>query len=412
MPQFFLSYARADVYVRGSQDPYLDAFFDRLSNEVSVRGGRALGLSGFLDREQPAGAYWPRTTGQALGTCSVFVPAYSPNYFASYACGQEWHAFAGRLHAHRQATGTWLESILPIWWIPPAQELPEAARHLQHTRDQFGPEYREHGLRTLMMNSRYESQYHDVLEGFARQVVAAAQRPAPPPRELDLLTEPSAFAAAAGRTAPRTLAGTRASGPKTVRFVVAAAGRAQMRAVRTILDAYGEDYTDWRPFHASCTDPIAMRAQGVASDQKLLSGLLPADDSLFALLEEARRRMELVVVLVDPWSVELPAYERLFARLDAIRSGNSAILVPGDSPGAPEIVPEGTKLKLYAFLGNWKDGGERAYREDLTSVEEFEMVLGEILVDIRARIVNRATILKRVTEAGPLSRPVLTGPGG
>jgi FxsC-like protein len=411
MPQFFLSYARADVYIRGSQDPLLDAFFDQLSNEASFRGGRAIGLTGFLDREQRTGASWPHTTGKALSTCSVLVPVYSPNYFSSHACGQEWHAFSERLSAHQQATGEWPEAILPVWWIPPAQELPEAARYLQHTRDQFGPEYREHGLRTLMMNSRYESQYQDFLEGFAQQVVAAARRPAPPARLPDLMTEPSAFTAAAGRTRPRTLEGTRARGPKTVRFVVAAAGRAEMEAIRTVLDGYGDDYTDWSPFHPACTDPIAMRAQGVANDQKMLSGLLPADESLFTLLEEARRQMELVVVIVDPWSVELPAYAGLFTRLDMIRSGNSAILVPGDNPDAAEGVPEDTRLKLYAFLGNWKDGGERAYREDMSSIEDFETVLGEILVDIRARIVSRARTMALVTEAGPLSRPVLTGPG-
>ncbi len=411
MPQFFLSYARADVYVRGSQDPLLDTFFDQLSNEVSFRGGRALGLTGFLDREQPTGASWPHTTGAALGTCSVFVPFYSPNYFTSHACGQEWHVFSERLHAVHQASGTRPEVILPVWWIPPVQELPAAARHLQHTRDQFSAEYREHGLRTLMMNTRYESQYKDFLEGFALQLVAAARHQVPPSPVPDLLSQPSAFTAADGRAQPRTPEGTRTGGPKNVRFVVAAARRAEMEAIRAVLDGYGDDYTDWSPFYPACTDPIALRAQGVANSQNMLSGLLPADESLFALLEEARRRMELVVVIVDPWSVELPAYAGLFARLDTIRSGNSAILVPGDHPDAAEGVPQDTRLKLYAFLGNWKDGGARAYREDLTSIEDFEMVLGEILVDIRARIVSRARTMRLVTEAGPLSRPILTGPG-
>lgn len=412
MPQFFLSYARDDVYVGDSKDPLLDRFYGELASEVSFRGGGVMGLTGFLDREQQTGANWPVATGDALRNCAVFVPIYSPNYFSRPACGQEWHAFSRRLHAHKNATGTWLASILPVWWVPPAQELPHVARYLQHTRDQFGAEYRSHGLRTLMMNSKYESQYKDFLERFALQVVAAASNPPPPLAALNLLAEPNGFTPAGSGSSPRTATGTRASGPKSVTFVVAAADRANMETVsiRTMLDAYGDDWADWRPFHPVCADPIVLRAQGVANAQKMISGLKPADDSLFALLDQASRRMELVVLIVDPWSVELPAYADLFTQLDTIRSGNSAILVPADGPEAEERVTPETRLKLYAFLGNWKD--DKAYREDMSSIEEFEMILGEILLDIRARIINRATALKLVTEKGPLSRPTLTGPGG
>jgi hypothetical protein len=56
VPQFFFSYARAEVYQGDDIAPYLDSFYKQLCTEVAICGGPALGLTGFLDREQPAGA--------------------------------------------------------------------------------------------------------------------------------------------------------------------------------------------------------------------------------------------------------------------------------------------------------------------------------------------------------------------
>ncbi|MFG3510311.1 TIR-like protein FxsC [Streptomyces sp. NPDC047821] len=410
-PLFFLSYSRDDAV-----DPYLDRFYHDLCAEVSIRGGLDLESVGFLDREQPTGAIWPRTTGAALGSCSVFVPVYSPHLFSSHTCGQEWHTFATRAAAAHQARSeTTVEKpggIVPVWWVPPVQEAPAVARYLQDTRDKFGPEYREFGLRYLLQLRANDSLYRDFLVRFSNEILKAAAAPPAPCEVPDLLAAPNAFAPAPDATPlPRQAGSAESAGPRQVTFVVAVGDRETMRVVRTVLGTYGHDWADWRPYHPACPDRVAVRAQGVATAQRMISYLTPADESLFVLLDRAEKRGEMVVLIVDPWSVELPVYETLLARLDRLNSHHSTVLVPWESVDSPNS-SEGSRAhdKLYASLGNWMDAGDRLFREDIWSMDEFEKVLGQTLIEIRARILGRAEARRRVTETGPRTRPVLTLP--
>ena len=63
------------------------------------------------------------------------------------------------------------------------------------------------------------------------------------------------------------------------------------------------------------------------------------------------------------------------------------------------------------MLGNWIVAGVPMFRDDIGSMEEFEEVLGTVLVMIRAQIVNRADVTARMTEKGPMSRPIVDGTG-
>ncbi|MGA9832975.1 MAG: hypothetical protein WBQ71_17810 [Trebonia sp.] len=63
------------------------------------------------------------------------------------------------------------------------------------------------------------------------------------------------------------------------------------------------------------------------------------------------------------------------------------------------------------MLGNWIVAGAPTFRDDIGSMEEFEEVLGTVLVMIRAQIVNRADVTARMTEKGPMSRPIVDGTG-
>ncbi|MFC5056087.1 hypothetical protein [Saccharothrix xinjiangensis] len=75
-------------------------------------------------------------------------------------------------------------------------------------------------------------------------------------------------------------------------------------------------------------------------------------------------------------------------------------------PGCPDPV-----LLREACPGNRVEGDARGFRQHLHTVEEFEDVLVQLLVDIRARLVNRAAVNRRV-NGGRATRPVLTGPEG
>ncbi|MFI9827400.1 TIR-like protein FxsC [Streptomyces sp. NPDC051913] len=411
MRHFFFSYARSDLV-----DVYLDRFYTDLCRELSTRGGLPLDSVGFIDRNQPSGALWATALGEALAECLVFVPVYSPHYFASQVSGQEWSAFSTRVAAHHKATGHRPNSIVPVWWLPPRGELPAVADELQDSRDLFGQEYKQFGLRTLLRRRDYRSQYLDFLERYAEMILEAAATPPDPHPVPDLLALPNAFAPAErpGPVNGRIPAARAGRGARKVVFVVAVGRRDDMLNVaHAELDAYGEELVDWRPYHPAHSGSIVVRAQGVAFTREMESQVVPADDSLFTLLDEPAERQCLVVLIVDPRSVELASFQQLFSRLDRTRSRNSVVLVPSDLDELREG-PQGGHLynRLYASLGNWMEAGGGAFRGDLPSMEDFERVLGQVLIEIQGRIMRMAEVVRRVNEAGPQFRPVLTGPGG
>ena len=408
MPYFFLSYSRKDA-----PGGFLYKFFEDLCRELSIRGGPSINSVdsiGFLDKDQLPGVNWATNTAESLGTCKVFVPVYSPSYFDSSYCGKEWHAFSRRLANHQQAHGASPASIVPCLWVELLEEPPRATRLVQDTRVRFGPEYQEFGLRYLMQLKENESKYQDFLVKFTKMLVTAGkQQPLDPLAGIDLLAEEDAFAVEArpGKPPRSRLAG--AAGTKRVTFVIAAASRDEMEVVRTTLDVYGDDWTDWRPYHPLCPDPITLRAQAVAGGQRMISRFDPIGEDLFELLVRAQESNDLVVVIVDPWAVGLSEYKRILNKLDGLRYRTTAVVVPWESADAIEAK---VRDALYLCLENWVESGERVFRQDICSMEEFEKILGQVIIEIRGRILRRAEVARRVQEDGPRSRPILANPAG
>lgn len=408
---FFFSYARADSVV----DPLLKRFYEELSAEVATRGAAATGEpAGFLDGGIPTGADSVLRIARAVGSCKVFVPIYSPNYFDREFTGQEWQAFDQRLAVHEQATGRRPDAVVPVWWLPPRRDLPMVAGPLQHPFDQVTPEFRTRGLRYLLQRKASRDDYYKVLVDLTERILRAADDPPGPATFTDVSRLPNAFARPADEAPQRRdAAGAPVAGPRHVTFLVAAGGRGDMQLLRSDLEVYGDDWADWRPYHPVCSDRIAVRAQQEASSQDMTSAADIVTGAIFETLERAKERNELVVVLLDPWALHLPQYEALLARLDGVRSQHAAVLVPWE-PGHVPPTGHGTALqdKLIAVLGGWADAGEYAYRGELTSIEVFADSLQQVLMAVRARVVSRAEVARRAAEAGPSLRPSLAPYGG
>jgi len=168
---FFFSYSRADA-----PDQHLYNFYDDLCRELSVRAGIPIDETGFIDKHQPFGAEWDRTMSQAVATCKVFVPVYSPNYMVSRNCVQEWVAFAARLESHRRLTGESLDCVVPVWWIP-VDDLAPKLGWVEDPRVLFGANHEKHGLRFLLRLRDLQDQYRDAVVSLAMMINDAGKRP-------------------------------------------------------------------------------------------------------------------------------------------------------------------------------------------------------------------------------------------
>ena len=197
-PYFLISYPHTPRNGEGSErDPDLlvSKFCDDLSRcveELTWRPERT--HVGILDRAVWFGDDWETGLPEALCTCRVLVPLYSPRYFQSIHCGKEWSAFADQ-PSIPGTTARQAPPIVPAIWEPVDLKSVDSAAVRAVPVEYFGLEsYEAHGIEGIINLAAYRADYTAVVRELARRIVAAAQGlPASPRRVIDYATLPSAF---------------------------------------------------------------------------------------------------------------------------------------------------------------------------------------------------------------------------
>ena len=407
MPFFFFSYARNDA-----QDAYLRKFFDELTVEVSVRLGIDPSAAGFIDTNMPPGSPWAEATAQALATCKVFIPVYSPSFFQSSYCGREWHCFSQRLADSESSS----ELILPVWWLPSGANFPACAESIQDPRDGYSDAFRNYGLRFLRQLKRNRSDYQRFLTTFAAQAIEAAERHQLLDGQiLDLCQSPDAFRIGIDVASKIPEASGRGrGGPKWVRFIVVVGTRAQMRQYRAHLDYYGDEWDAWRPYHPACDDPIGVHVQLLAGTQRLNSVLNVADSELLHLMRKAEKQREIVVLLIDCWATKIESYSTLLNEYDLEQFDNVAVVVPANISDEETAERLGhLRSELFKRLRRSMRNNIELFREDTSDVDAFERALQQVIIEVRRRIVDENPPERRAGPATehPSPMPMISGTG-
>lgn len=408
MAFFFFSYARNDT-----RNKYLKRFYDELVIEISDRLGIKPDEAGFLDTNLPPGSLWAERTAQALAACKVFIPVYSPSFFNSSYCGQEWHCFAQRLSESKSSS----ELIMPVWWLPPRSQLPTCVTAIQDPRDSYSQEFRDYGLHFLRKVKRYRDDYELFLTKFADQAIAAVSRHDPIEGRIpNLVASPNSFLGEP-RDGITSLVGNQPAGggPKWVRFVIVAGTQEQMRQHRANVDYYGSEWHEWRPYHPDHDYPIGMHAQGLAGVQRLNSDLRIADGGLRKFVREAEKRREIVLLLVDTWATKIDEYSTLLDEYDCEQFDNAAVVVPANRTD-PETTGriEHLRGELFKRLRRSMRNNVQLFREDTGTVRAFESAVHDVIVEVRRRIVDENPPERRAgsNDDDPDPRPRISGPGG
>lgn len=208
--------------------------------------------AGFIDREIRSGEGWSERLGEALATCRVFVPLFSPRYFASEMCGKEWYAFAQRAIHHRARSNQSAEAIVPALWVPvPPTQLPGPAERLQFNHRDFGDRYVSDGLYGLIKLKLFEEEYERAVYELAKRIVTVADTiRLGTGRPVDYRLAPSAFGP------PDSGVG----GPRPMQVTIAAPTRHDLPEGRNA-EYYGDSPQDWNPYHPAAARPLAYVAQ-------------------------------------------------------------------------------------------------------------------------------------------------------
>lgn len=189
-PYFFLSYAHAEAPQAGGQsdiDREVIDFFHLLCKhlrQLTVIPSDA--SPGYVDTHTRIGTQWHPNLFEALANCHVFVPLYSPRYFESRWCGEEWGAFELRQAAAQSNSEDAFPAIVPVLWTGTANlKLPRCASQVQYANDWLGDRYKDDGIYGLMIVD--ETEYRKAAFYIAKTiagVVASTDLPACDPAIL------------------------------------------------------------------------------------------------------------------------------------------------------------------------------------------------------------------------------------
>jgi FxsC-like protein len=414
--EFFLSYTRAN------NDAYLSLFFNDLSEAIRDRRGKPQAEKvGFFDqRALELGEEWDDSIVEALQSSPVLVAVYSPAYFKSEYCGKELALFHARCEAARQAGGRLPPLVKPVIWVPfKPTELPPGVAGIQYATGDPQGLHNQRGVKYLLKQlQEYKTQYNDFLYKLADELVAAADAyplprlPQPPP----LKGAPSLFAMGTGNRGNDPPPRSPPSGPKHVRFVYVAASPQAFGSARSAAAYLEAGGSDWKPFFPDNTTRVHRLLQNVACNDDLdfTSEELPFGPNLIAEIDEAWKRRQIVVLVVDGWSVHWDAqYRAVLKALDHRVDPHWCVLVPWNEQDG-DSVRRGAEIRdsLNVTFDMHKNllRNPMFFRDSIHSAEELKTAVRQVLMQLKEEIRKRAPIDMPV-PAGP-ARSILSGPSG
>lgn len=395
-PFYFLGYAHTP------EKPWVERLHHDIGAEIVERTTWPVNVpAGFMDSGIPLGGDWRDEVAQALATCRVFVPLYSPRYFTREECGVEWHAFAQRVIDHRARHQDQANAIVPALWTPvESPEIPEAARRIQMNHADLGIEYAREGFYTLIKNTLYRQEYVTAVQRLAQHIIRAAQTTRLETCDVRDLGPPrNAF----------DMPGRRAPADRKLNVIVAAPTVDRLPRGRS-RDYYGISPNDWNPFHPWSRQSIADYAAGVARLNSYEPHVLSFDEGceLFAKGDPAAG---LGLLVVDAWAAADRELAVRLAELDSRNIGWVGTMIPWSVDDA-ETRARSTELRdaLRALLPN-RLGDARPFTATnatrIDTLEEFRTKLPDVLEGALLCYLNHADAHPPPGDIPP--RPRLVG---
>lgn len=383
---FYVSYAHSPPLAgtpEVTHDQWVRRFFRDLTESVRQLGPRRPGIvPGFFDQEIPLGSDWRASLAHALSNTEVFVPLYSPGYFARSWPGREWAYFERRLI--EAGVENPIERFTPVLWIPlqPGHHPIGSDQALALGAGESA--YAENGLRALLRLAPYRDSYLRVVERLAGQILDLAENaPVAPSAVRDIDEVPSPF----GPPAAPVFA-----------VAVAAPARAAMPAGGDPA-AYGTSRSAWRPFPAVQELSLAEYAATLA--EQLDFAVLVADLDL----AEGELETNPGVILIDPWFAADEAGLELLRRAVLKRPWILPVLVrgPGDSLRQEELAQ-----RVRTILDESQPAHTNTVRKAVAgvdSLEQFVALMPFLIAEAERQYLRRGPIMR--STAPPGSRPRL-----
>jgi FxsC-like protein len=383
---FFLSYAHSPPLAgtpQVSHDRWVRDFFRDLSAVVQGLSSRGKGIApGFFDQAIPLNSDWRASLTTALSTAQVFVPLYSPGYFARSWPGREWACYRERLINAGVVRPQ--GRFAPVLWSPliPGHEPEGLHQALALGAPESG--YEDNGLRAMLRLAPYRESYLRIVDRLARQIVDLAEtQTIPPSRVPDLDEVRSPF-----------------SSDSAAVFAIAVAAPARAGLPPGADEAaYGATAVAWQPFPGSQRLSLAEYAATIA--EQLDFAVLVAD------LDEAGPRLGASpgVIVIDPWfGRDTSGLETL---RKAVRDRPWILPVLIKSP-QPDLNEAGLAQRVRAIIDEVQPARTDTARRALAgvaSLEQFVALMPFLIAEAERLFLRGGPIERSLAQPGTRQQP-------
>ncbi len=398
------------------KDIHCRTFFGDLTSRLRAKlGVPTRDLRYFDEGNSQDSEVWSPWSLRAMQQCQVLVCLYSKAFFGSRYCGRVWSAFLARLKAQQAASGYGRIAplILPVFWTSPAENagvlLPRVARDLEIDHAEFGAEYRELGLRFLVEHRErddFRLAYESFLDSFsARLIHNVASWPLRADLEVLPLTQTkSLFYQAFGGTRPAE------KGAQYAKFVYVAARKAEIEELRRP-EAYDEEPDGWRPYHPLSQERLGVMSAQVASAEGMIPVGIPLNSDFLASVRSAEANGNIIMVLVDPWTIQLADYGKYIHEYDGVQFSRSTVLICWNEEDAETISARGNLSQTLetVFYRTSRASSPERFRNAIGTITQLRQELADALLRVRRQIVDE-TPHPMTARGQPFIRPQGLGP--
>jgi FxsC-like protein len=171
---------------------------------------------------------------------------------------------------------------------------------------------------------------------------------------------------------------------------------------------------DWKPYYPDDLTRIHRLVQNFVSNDDLdfTSEELPFGQDLVAHIEDAWQKRQIVVLIIDGWTVHWGAqYRTVLQQLDSRLDYHWCVLVPHNDNDQDAA---NVRAEIDAAIGQTFDRHANLapnplfYRDNIRSAADLKKHLRDVLTKLKEEIKKRAPVAMPV-PAGP-SRTVVSGP--
>jgi FxsC-like protein len=417
---FFLSHARFDRDPDNDPHGCISRFYRDLL--ATIRRKRAEGSEGFFDGTGiQQGDSWPSSLGTALGTCRVLICMYSRAYFNSEYCGKEFEVFHSRLERYPGRLPQGVRQpplILPVLYAPP-QDVPQLETILsdiQYMDDSYPEDYRENGLFYMMVRKSQEENYQNFLDAFAERILQVAERYVLPELNSlpDIRTVRSAWelkATPPGRPPANGQQSLAEDAVQYADFVYVAASRSEIQTQLTEaqerIDYYGSrGGLDFKPYYPVPPKTAGLFGQDIATKEGFYHLPVPLSNNLVGQIRDARLNNRIVIIIVDTWTLKIPAYQLLVQQYDDLDPLNSSMLIVWDNKDGTTIsnraALENTIRLTFPVKVGRKEG--LVFNSNIGSQSDLEKFLPVALQELKAKIIGVNENFRTAGEGEPVPR--------